>query len=90
MKNPTIQLYYDREGDYLELTFGEPTPAIFVKSAADTFARVDRETGDTVGYAVFNVMKGGEGFKIVELPIPASSISEVRKAKSDSRLKPLK
>ncbi|MBI1923215.1 DUF2283 domain-containing protein [Candidatus Poribacteria bacterium] len=48
-----IRLWYDREGDFLEITFRE-AKGYFQEIAADIYERVD-ESGNLLGYAVFNL-----------------------------------
>lgn len=48
-----LSVWYDEEGDYLELT-REETEGFFVDLGDGVFKRVD-EDGDTIGFAVLNV-----------------------------------
>lgn len=48
-----LSVWYDEEGDYLELT-REETEGFFVDLGDGVFERVD-ENGDTIGFAVLNV-----------------------------------
>ena len=48
-----LSVWYDEEGDYLELT-REETEGFFVDLGDGVFERVD-EDGDTIGFAVLNV-----------------------------------
>ncbi len=47
-----LKIWYDREGDYLEVTF-EDAPAVMEEVADDVFERRTPE-GRIVGFAVFN------------------------------------
>ena len=48
-----LSVWYDEEGDYLELT-REETEGFFVDLGDGVFERVD-EDGETIGFAVLNV-----------------------------------
>ncbi len=48
----TINLWYDKEGDFLEITFRD-AKGYFQEIADDIYERVD-ENGNILGYAVFN------------------------------------
>lgn len=51
----SLKVWYDREGDYLEVIF-EDAPATLEEIADDVFERRTPE-GRVVGFAVFNVSK---------------------------------
>ena len=67
MKNKII-LYYDEEGDYLELSIGKIEKGYFKKIKKDCFKRIDEKTGKVVGYTIFNFTKK-DGFNEIELPL---------------------
>ncbi|HLC31392.1 MAG TPA: hypothetical protein VJK51_01885 [Candidatus Nanoarchaeia archaeon] len=67
--NSHMHIYYDKEGDYLEIRFGEPTESTYEKIGSDTFVRVDRKTKEVKGYAVYNVRKGSGASIDIEIPI---------------------
>lgn len=48
-----LSVWYDEEGDYLELT-REETEGFFVDLGEGVFERVD-EDGETIGFAVLNI-----------------------------------
>jgi len=73
MNNPKLHVYYDSEADYLELRFGDPAPAIYKKIGKDTFARIDKKTGEVKGYSIFNVKKGSSPIKTMDVEIPESA-----------------
>jgi hypothetical protein len=50
-----ILVWYDEPGDYLEVTFKEAN-GYLREIAGDVFERVD-ESGNTLGFAVFNLRK---------------------------------
>lgn len=49
-----IQLFYDKEGDVLYLSVGEPRPAVSEEIGDDVLLRVSSETGEVVGLTVLN------------------------------------
>jgi len=65
-----IGLWFDREGDLLELTIGRPRKGFFVELENDIWKRVDVKTGKTIGLMVLNFTKR---FKKEELKIPFMS-----------------
>lgn len=65
-----MQIYYDREGDYLEIRFGKPAPSHYEKIAPDVFVKIDDETGEKKGYAIFNVSKMSFPLKSIEVDVP--------------------
>ena len=52
-----MQLYYDAEGDFLEVRFGKAVASFYDALGDDIFARRAEKTGKVVGYALFNVQK---------------------------------
>lgn len=75
MANPKLHIYYDAEADYLEIRFGEATDCDYEKIGLDTFVRIDRETGEKKGYAIFNVQKSEEVLKTLDVEIPESVLN---------------
>jgi uncharacterized protein YuzE len=47
-----VRVWYDREGDYLEVTFVD-VPGYFREIGEDIFERVDT-AGRVIGFAIFN------------------------------------
>ena len=70
MKNK-LNIYYDKEGDFLELRIGKPTQSVYNAIGNDIFQRVDEKTGEIRGFAVFNFKKRTEKLKEVEVPLPS-------------------
>lgn len=54
-KERMMQLHYDKEGDVLYISLGEPRPATSHELGDDVLLRVDAETGAVVGLTVFNL-----------------------------------
>jgi uncharacterized protein YuzE len=65
-----LRVWYDREADFLEVTF-EEVPASLEEAADDVFERRDRD-GRVVGFAVFNVSKHDRDS--LQLPIAVSAL----------------
>ena len=49
-----IQISYDRIGDVLYLSVGDPRPAVSEEIGDDVLLRLDLETGEPVGLTVLN------------------------------------
>jgi len=79
MKIAKIHVYFDKESGYLEIRFGEPTESRYEKVGPDTYVRIDEETGEKRGYAIFNAQKGTD---LVEFDIPIEVIKKLRHVKS--------
>ena len=77
-----IHVYYDAEGDYLEMRFGEPTESHYDKIGKDTYVRIDEKTGEKTGYAIFNVQKVSSPLKTIEIEIPLSFLKALRSKSS--------
>ena len=65
-----MSLWYDEEGDYLEIYFGKIKEGHFREIKDKFFERIDKKTGKVVGYTIFNFSKRKEKFIDIELPIP--------------------
>jgi hypothetical protein len=65
-----MQVFFDREGDLLELRFGKPVASYYEDLGQDTFARRSERTGKIVGYALFNVQKK-KALRNLKLVLPA-------------------
>ena len=57
MNSKKMHVYYDAESDYLEIRFGKPTKSYYEKIGPDTFIRIDENTGEEKGIAIFNIQK---------------------------------
>ena len=60
-----ISVWFDKEGDYLEVTFGKPRRGYFKEIKDDVLQRIDSKTGKTLGFAFINFSKH---FKDMEKP----------------------
>lgn len=73
-----MKIYYDTESDYLEIVFGEPTKCYYKKIEPDTYARIDEETGEIKGYAIYNVKKSDSPLKAINVELPKNIIDSVK------------
>lgn len=52
-----MSVWFDKEGDYLEITFGKPRRGYFKEIKNDVLQRLDSETGEVLGFAFINFSK---------------------------------
>jgi len=53
-----LNIWFDKEGDYLEITLGEPRKGYFKPIGnEDVWERIDEETGKVIGFALLNFTK---------------------------------
>jgi len=65
-----MQIYYDEEGDFLEINIGEFTEGHF-KDIGDGIAeRVDEKTGKVTGIAILSFKKRTEELKDLKINLP--------------------
>ncbi len=62
-----LHVYYDEEGDFLELQVGNPREGYFEEIADEVFERRDKETKEVIGLAIFGVKK--RNLKDISLPV---------------------
>ena len=67
--NQKLSLWYDKEGDYLEVTLKRSTDTYFQEVKKDYALIIDTKTKTVVGYAVFNFIK--HQHTALELPFTA-------------------
>lgn len=68
MKEKT-QLYYDKEGDFLEINFGKFTKGYFEEIGDGIFKRIDGRTNKVTGIAVVGFIKRTAKIEKITLPI---------------------
>ena len=67
-----MHIYYDAEGDFLEVRFGRPRPSVYEYIGNDTFERRDKKNGSVCGYAFYNVKKRQEKSpQQIEVEVPS-------------------
>jgi len=68
MKNKT-RLYYDEEGDFLEISIGEPTECYAEEIKPGVFVRIDKKTGKAKSLGVLDFRKRAH-LKDIEFDLP--------------------
>ncbi len=68
MKNKT-RLYYDEEGDFLEIFVGEPTECYAEEIEPGVFLRIDKKTGEAKSIGILDFKKRSR-LKNIEFNIP--------------------
>jgi uncharacterized protein YuzE len=71
MEQEPLRIWFDPEGDVLEVGFAKPHPGFFNDAGNDIFVRMD-ETGKISGFAILNATKRTEKLRETNLPIKAS------------------
>jgi len=56
MKKEDIDIYWDEEADFLEITFGEPTPSYYEDVGEGILISRDDKTNEVKGYAIFDAI----------------------------------
>jgi len=69
-----LSIYYDKDGDFLEVRVGKPTIAYFKDLGGDIFERIDEKTGEIRGISIVNFKKRMENLR----PIKVSLIKKER------------
>ncbi len=69
MKSP-MHVYYDKEGDFLEIGMGNPKKGRFKNLGKGVFERVDEENGKILGIAIMGFNKRTENLKPIEVSLP--------------------
>jgi len=65
-----LHLYYDQEGDFLEINLGD-FPASYVRDIDEgIFERIDEKTGKVVGIGVLSFKKRTANQKDIDLELP--------------------
>ncbi len=65
-----LYIYYDDEGDFLELNVGEYTKGYFRDVGEGVSERIDEKTGKVTGIAILGFKRRTEGQKEVKVPLP--------------------
>jgi len=79
LEKEPLKVWFDPEGDLLEVELGKPKKGFFRDMGEDVFLRVDME-GNVLGFAILNATKRMKKLREVELPIKAS-FSKVKQTK---------
>jgi len=84
LEKEPLRVWFDPEGDLLEVELGKPKKGFFKDMGDDVFLRVDMK-GNVLGFAILNATKRMKKLREVELPIKAS-FSRMKQRKSNSQL----
>ncbi|MGC8896311.1 MAG: DUF2283 domain-containing protein [Candidatus Bathyarchaeia archaeon] len=75
MEEKAIRIWFDPEGDLLEIGQTKPTKGFFKDVGDDIFIRVDHR-GNITGFAILNVTKRMAKIREVTLPVKAAFSKE--------------
>ena len=70
MKQKSLEVYYDKEGDFLEIIIGEPSSCVFDEVDDGIFEAQDEKTNELKGYKIFDFSK--RNMKNIKIPLPAN------------------
>ena len=65
-----MKLYYDDEGDFLEITMGDISNCYFDNMGNGIFQIVDKSTKEVMGVAIFSFKARTKGLDEVKLSLP--------------------
>ena len=65
-----LNLYYDEEGDFLELNMGDYSEGYFKNLGDGIFERIDKKTNKVTGIAIHGFKKRTKGLKDVKVSLP--------------------
>jgi len=71
LEKESLRVWFDPEGDLLEVELGKPRKGFFRDIGDDVFLRVDMK-GNVIGFAILNATKRMKKVREVELPIKTS------------------
>lgn len=69
MKGP-MRVYYDEEGDFLEISVGEPTKCYASEVQPGVFLRKDEQSGEVKSIGIMGFKKRTQNLKDIELYLP--------------------
>ncbi len=65
-----MNIYYDEEGDFLEINIGEYTEGYFRDIGEGISERIDEKTGKVTGIAILDFKKRTENLKELKISLP--------------------
>ena len=65
-----MRLHYDEEGDFLEISVGEPTKCTTTEVEPGVFLRKDEETNEVKGIGILGFKKRSKDLKDIKLTLP--------------------
>ena len=69
MKGP-MRVYYDEEGDFLEISIGKPTKSYAEELKPGIFLRFDDKTEQVKSVGILNFKKRAKDLKDIKLELP--------------------
>ena len=75
MSKGNMRIYYDEEGDYLEIFIGGPKPNYGEDISAGVTVFKDEETDEIIGVGILNFREKAKDLKDIELKLPFKIIS---------------
>lgn len=70
-----MRIYYDEEGDYLEIFIGDSRPNYGEDIASGVTVFKDEETDEIIGVGILNFRKKSKSLKDIELHLPFKIVS---------------
>lgn len=67
-----MHIYYDKEGDFLEINVGKYTKGYFHDIGEGIAERIDEKTGKVTGIAILSFQKRMEKMKDIKINLPIS------------------
>lgn len=65
-----MRLYYDEEGDFLEISIDKPTKSYAEEVKPGIFLRFDEKTEEVRSVGIFNFKKRAKDLKDIKLELP--------------------
>ena len=65
-----LYVYYDEEGDFLEINIGEHTKGFFRDKEEGIAERIDEETGKVTGIAILGFKKKAKTMQDMKVKLP--------------------
>ena len=69
MKGP-MRVYYDEEGDFLEISIGKPSECYASEVKPGIFLRIDEKTEDVKSVGILGFKKRAKQLKDIKLDLP--------------------
>lgn len=66
-----LRMFFDKKGDVLDISLGEPREAISKEIGDDILMRIDPETSEVLGFTILNFEKRFERTKVEIFPLTA-------------------
>ena len=65
-----MKVYYDEDGDFLEISIGQPTKAITEEIKPGIFVRKDEKTNEIKSIGILGFKQRSKELKDIELDLP--------------------